>query len=60
MQWELLCIESMELLSTSPHKILITFSTIRPAYKTRTYVLDPADYQASNGDMISGFLSFQK
>ncbi|XP_047483139.1 serine/threonine-protein kinase 11-interacting protein-like isoform X4 [Penaeus chinensis] len=45
-KWELLCIESMELLSTSPHKILITFSTIRPAYKTRTYVLDPADYQS--------------
>ncbi|XP_042884414.1 serine/threonine-protein kinase 11-interacting protein-like isoform X3 [Penaeus japonicus] len=44
-KWELLCIESMELLSTSPHKILITFSTIRPAYKTRTYVLDPGDYQ---------------
>ncbi|XP_045597946.2 serine/threonine-protein kinase 11-interacting protein isoform X3 [Procambarus clarkii] len=45
-RWELGCVESVELLSTSPHRILITFDTIRPAYKTRTYILDLPDYQS--------------
>ncbi|XP_069960971.1 serine/threonine-protein kinase 11-interacting protein isoform X3 [Cherax quadricarinatus] len=45
-RWELRCIESVELLSSSPHRILVTFDTIRPAYKTRTYILDTPDYQS--------------
>ncbi|KAG7176525.1 Serine/threonine-protein kinase 11-interacting protein-like 1 [Homarus americanus] len=45
-RWELRCVESVELLSMSPHKILITFDTIRPAYRTRTYILDPPDHQS--------------
>ncbi|XP_071522690.1 uncharacterized protein [Panulirus ornatus] len=45
-RWDLRCLESVEVLTSSPYKILITFDTVRPAYKSRTYVFDHADYQS--------------
>ncbi|XP_068203292.1 serine/threonine-protein kinase 11-interacting protein-like isoform X2 [Palaemon carinicauda] len=44
-KWDLCSIESMELLSVSPHKVLITFDTIKSTYKKRTYIFESSDYQ---------------
>ncbi|XP_066962716.1 serine/threonine-protein kinase 11-interacting protein isoform X3 [Macrobrachium rosenbergii] len=44
-KWDLCSVESMELLSVSPHKVLITFDTIKSTYKKRTYILESSDYQ---------------
>ncbi|CAL4071944.1 unnamed protein product, partial [Meganyctiphanes norvegica] len=52
-RWELSIIESLEVLSTTPYKVLLTFSTIRPAFKSRTYILDESDYQILRYQTIS-------
>ncbi|KAK7071171.1 hypothetical protein SK128_005198 [Halocaridina rubra] len=54
-KWDLCCLESMELLSLSPHKVLITFDTLRADFKKRTYLFDSADYQQFD-DVLSPIL----
>lgn len=46
-QWDLVTLESAETLSAEQPEVrlLLTFDTIRPAYKTRTYILAQEDHQ---------------
>ncbi|XP_064085422.1 uncharacterized protein LOC135200748 [Macrobrachium nipponense] len=43
--WDLCSLRGMELLCVSPHKVLITFDTIKSTYKKRTYIFESSDYQ---------------
>ncbi|KAK4311542.1 hypothetical protein Pmani_016958 [Petrolisthes manimaculis] len=47
-RWDLVTLESAETLSsdTPDLRLRLTFNTIRPAYKTRTYCLAQEDYQS--------------
>ncbi|XP_076051987.1 uncharacterized protein LOC143031703 isoform X1 [Oratosquilla oratoria] len=44
-KWEMRCLESQELLSTNPSRVVLTFNTSRPAYKSRTYVFEDQEYK---------------